>query len=123
MSSPGTRFATSLAAKDEPALRALLAPAVDFRGLTPGRPWETTDAAGLLEVLLGSWFEPADDIQALLEVDDDDDVADTHAVRYRFQVRNPDGTYLVEQHAFYRCDADDRIDYLRILCSGFRRMS
>jgi hypothetical protein len=56
----------------------------------------------------------------VLDVRDGDDVADTHAVGYRFTVRNTDGTYLVEQHAYYRCDVDGRIDYLRVLCSGFR---
>jgi hypothetical protein len=122
MTSPGTRFATSLAAKDEPTLRGLFTPDVDFRGLTPGRSWEAADVDGLLEVLLGSWFEASDEIQATLDVGDDPDVADTHAVRYRFRVRNPDGDHVVEQRAFYRCDTEGRIDYLRVLCSGFRRV-
>jgi ketosteroid isomerase-like protein len=120
MASPGTRFAQSLAAKDESSLRGLLAPDVDFRALTPGRPWEAADADGVLRVVFGSWFEPADEIVAVLEVRDGEDVADTHAVGYRFKVRNPDGTYLVEQQAYYRCDADGRIDHLRVLCSGYR---
>ena len=33
----GERFARALAAKDAPALRALLADPVDFQALTPGR--------------------------------------------------------------------------------------
>jgi hypothetical protein len=120
VASPGARFAQSLAAKDEPSLRRLLAPDVDFRALTPGRPWEAADIDGVIEAVFGSWFEPSDEILSVLDVRDSDDVADTHAVGYRFSVRNTDGRYLVEQHAYYRCDADGRIDYLRVLCSGFR---
>jgi hypothetical protein len=109
-----------VAAKDATGLRALLAPDVDFRGLTPGRPWEASDVPGVVDVVFGSWFEPSDRIVATQDVQDGEDVADTRAVSYRFRVQNADGTYLVEQHAYYRCDADDRIDYLRVLCSGFR---
>jgi hypothetical protein len=120
MATPGTRFAQSLAAKDESSLRGLLAPDVDFRALTPGRPWEAADADGVLRAVFGFWFEPSDEILGVLEVRDGEDVADTHAVRYRFRVRNRGGTYLVEQQAYYRCDVDGRIDHLRVLCSGYR---
>jgi hypothetical protein len=116
----GTRFAECLAAKDAEGLQALLAPTVDFRGLTPGRPWEASDVTGVVDIVFGSWFEPADDILATLDVQDGQDVADTQAVSYRFRVRNPSGTYLVEQQVYYRCDPQDRIVYLRVLCSGFR---
>jgi hypothetical protein len=34
------------------------------------------------------------------------------------RVTTPDGPHLVEQQAYY--SADDRIHYLRVLCSGFR---
>lgn len=41
----GERFARSLVAvQDAGALRALLTPKVDFRGLTPGRYWESDEA-------------------------------------------------------------------------------
>jgi hypothetical protein len=118
----GTRFAECLAAKDGPGLRALLGQQVDFRALTPGRPWEASDASAVEEIVFGSWFEPSDDIVATLDVQDGEDVADTHAVSYRFAVRNPAGTHLVEQQAYYRCDDEDRIAYLRVLCSGYRRV-
>lgn len=118
----GTTLAECLAAKDVDGLQALLATDVDFRGLTPGRSWEASDVPGVVDIVFGSWFEPSDDIVAKLDVCDGDDVADTRAVSYRFQVRNETGTYLVEQQAYYRCDDDDRIHYLRVLCSGFRRI-
>ncbi|HET8617196.1 MAG TPA: hypothetical protein VFL94_16870 [Actinomycetales bacterium] len=120
MTTAGTRFARCLAAKDATGLHEVLAPDVDFRGLTPGRPWEASDVPGVVAVLFDSWFEPTDDIVATVDVQDGEDVADTRAVSYRLRVRNADGTYLVEQQAYYRCDAQDRINYLRVLCSGFR---
>jgi hypothetical protein len=120
MTTAGIRFAQSLAAKDEPSLRAVLAPDVDFRALTPRRPWEAVDVDGVLEAVFGSWFTPSDEILTALDVRDGADVADTHAVAYRLRVQNSTGTYLVEQQAYYRCDAEDRIDYLRLLCSGYR---
>lgn len=116
----GRRFATALAAKDEAALRAVLAEDLDFRGLTPGRPWEAGDSDQVIDVLLGHWFEPSDRIESLLEVTDGDDVADVHRVSYRLAVRNADGLHVVEQQAYYR--GADRIDQLRMLCSGFRRI-
>ena len=56
----GARLAHAIAAKDESALRALLADDVDFRGLTPGRTWEGTGPDAVVRTVLGSWFEPHD---------------------------------------------------------------
>jgi hypothetical protein len=122
MTTAGRRFAECLAAKDVDGLHGVLAPDVDFRGLTPGRPWEASDVPGVVEVLFGSWFEPSDEIVATADLQDSADVADTHGMSYRFHVRNDAGTYVVEQQAYYRCDPDGRIAYLRVLCSGFRRV-
>jgi hypothetical protein len=55
----GERFARALAAKDRDALLSVLAPSIDFRGLTPNEPWEANSAQSLVDdILLGSWFEP-----------------------------------------------------------------
>lgn len=119
MSTEGPAFARALAAKDRAGLGALLAPDVDFRGLTPGRSWEASDPAGVLEVLLGSWFEDRDEVTDVLAVEEGEAVEDTHRVAYRFALRTPDGAYTAEQQAYYRA-REGRITYLRILCSGFR---
>jgi hypothetical protein len=43
----GERLAAALLAKDWDGVAAVLDPAIDFRGLTPGRPWEANyDADG-----------------------------------------------------------------------------
>ena len=114
----GSRFAHAVAARDEAALRALLADDVDFRGLTPGRTWEGTGPDDVVEVVFGSWFEQSDRIERVLDVSDGDDVADTSHVSYRFDLANDDGEFVAEQQAYYR--GDERIEHLRILCSGFR---
>ena len=119
MHSIGRRFAHALADKDEAQLSALLADDVDFRGLTPGRTWEADTSAGVLEILFGNWFEPEDLIEALLDLKENDVVGDTAHVSYRFAMPTPDGPHMVEQQAYYRV-FDDRIGFLRVLCSGVR---
>ncbi len=115
----GARFARALAAKDRAAMLSLLDPEVDFRGMTPGRCWEADSAAELVDdVLLGAWFEPADEIVAVEQVETDA-FEDRRRVGYRFRVTNPSGTYVVEQQA-YLADAAGRITWLRVMCAGFR---
>lgn len=117
--SVGARFAALLAAKDTAGLRALLAPEVDFKGLTPGRFWEGTGTDEVLAVLFDHWFEGHDQIDALLEVTEGDPVEDTQHVGYRLAITTPDGPYVAAQQAYYRT-AGDRIGHLRVMCSGFR---
>ena len=95
----GSRFARAIAAKDEPALRALLADDV-------------------VQVLFGSWFEESDRVDRVVHVTDGEEVADTALVSYRFDLTNPGGSYVAEQQAYYR--GGETIDHLRIMCSGFR---
>jgi len=48
-----------------------------------------------------------------------DTVADRERVGYRFTVKNPEGRFVVEQQA-YLSTREGRIDWMRVLCSGFR---
>ncbi|MFI0484946.1 hypothetical protein [Actinomadura sp. 9N215] len=115
----GERFARALAAKDRDALHALLDPRIDFRALTPGRPWEATAAAEVVdEIMLGRWFEPGDHIESLVQVTTGS-MGDREHVAYRFRIRNGTVRYLVEQQAYYVADGE-QITWLRVLCSGFR---
>jgi hypothetical protein len=114
----GADFARALAAKDAGAIRELIHPEIDFRGLTPNRSWEAKDRDELVSVLLGSWFEDDDQIEAL-EWLDSDSFADRERVGYRFSVTNSDGRHLVEQQA-YLTDRDGQIGWMRVVCSGFR---
>lgn len=119
MHSLGRRFAHALADKDAPRLNALLAEDLDFKALTPKRSWEAEGRAAVLDILLGTWFEPQDQIEAVLELNENDAVEDTAHVSYRFALTTPDGPHTMEQQAYYRV-TQDRIAYLRVLCSGFR---
>ena len=108
----------TLAAKDTGRLLTLLAPEIDFRGLTPSRAWEARDRDVVLAVLFGSWFEDKDEIRSLDKVESDA-FADRERVGYRLSVTNPGGRFVVEQQAYLGA-ADGRIEWLRVLCSGFR---
>ncbi len=114
----GANFARALAAKDPAAIRELIHPEIDFRGLTPSRFWEATDRDELISILLGSWFEDDDQIEALESVESDS-VADRERVGYRFSVSNRDGRHLVEQQAYLE-EREGQIAWMRVVCSGFR---
>ena len=114
----GTAFATALAAKDYGAIRAILHPAIDFRGLTPSRNWAVSDAETLIGTVLTQWFEDSDEIEELLKLETDA-FADRERVGYRLLVRNPEGLFEVEQQA-YIGEVDGRIGWMRTVCSGFR---
>ncbi len=119
MADEGGALARAMAGKDRPGLLELLADDVDFRALTPGRAWEAGTAHEVADILVGTWFEPQDDIVGLVGVEDGEPVGDTRRVGYRFAVRTPDGDFTVEQQAYYRTE-QGRIVHLRLLCSGFR---
>ena len=114
----GERLARAIASKDPQGLADVLAPQVDFRALTPNRAWEAGDADAVVEIVLGNWFEPKDELEELVSVGTDR-LADRQSVVYRLRGRNPDGPFVVEQNAFL-AERDGRIEWLRVLCSGFR---
>lgn len=112
------RFVQALARHDHPALTGLLAPDVDFRGMTPGRFWESHDARDVVANILGRWFEESDTVEEVLAFSRDW-VVDREHVGYRFAGHNPDGKFVVEQQA-YLTVTDGRISWMRVMCSGFR---
>jgi hypothetical protein len=114
----GAEFARALAAKDFSRVRDLMHPEIDFRGLTPSRVWEASNADAVISGVLREWFEDSDEIEALEQLECDT-VADRERVGYRFSVRNPKGLFLVEQQA-YLSERDGRIGWMRVVCSGFR---
>ena len=114
----GTQFATALAKKDFDRCRALMHPDVDFRGMTPSRFWEATDRDAVVDEILVQWFEPSDQIESFDAVETDV-IADRERTGWRFSVRNPDGEFVVEQQA-YLTARDGKIEWMRVMCSGFR---
>lgn len=115
----GSRFASALAAKDRGALRELLHPEIEFRALTPNRVWEAFDPDAVLEIVFGSCFEDSDEIRALESIETGA-VADREQLRYRLAVSNPEGSFVVEQQGYLVAGDDGRIEWMRMVCSGFR---
>src|ERR1700759_2658815 len=66
--SVGNRFVGSLLARDWAGVEAIVDPAVDFRGLTPGALWEAASAKSLVESVFQVWFGPDDDISEVVSV-------------------------------------------------------
>jgi hypothetical protein len=114
----GTEFARAFAGKDGGRVRELVHAEIDFRGLTPNRSWEASDPDALVEILFGRWLEDTDEVQSLDSVETDS-FSDRERVGYRLTVKNPDGDFVVEQQA-YIGTRDDRIGWMRVVCSGFR---
>jgi ketosteroid isomerase-like protein len=114
----GPDFARAFADRDADRLRSLLHPEIDFRGMTPSRVWEANGQDAVLEVLLDNWLEDSDRVEAVESVEGDT-VVDRERVGYRLRVTNSDGHFVVEQQA-YLSTRDGRIDWMRVVCSGFR---
>ncbi|MBO9523612.1 MAG: hypothetical protein J7518_18935 [Nocardioidaceae bacterium] len=114
----GRRLAEAIGAKDKAAIDDLIAPEVDFKGLTPRKFWEAATPDEVAEIVFGTWFEDTDRILGV-HVIDGEPVEDTEQVTYRFAIENQDGPHTVEQTAYYRAEGD-RIGYLRVVCSGYR---
>jgi hypothetical protein len=114
----GAAFADAVASKDYARMADLLHPEVDFRALTPNRFWQANDPDTVIEEILKAWIEPDEHVEELISVETDT-VSDRERVGYRYRLRTPDGSFLVEQQAFLR-ERDGRIDWVRLVCSGSR---
>lgn len=114
----GSRFVEAIAAKDRAGLADLLNHHVAFRGLTPSDAWEAQDPDGVIAILLGSWFEPADHVKEILDVRTDP-VAGRTQLRYRLRVESGGDSYLVDQQGYYDI-VDGRIMRMSLVCAGFQ---
>jgi hypothetical protein len=114
----GADFVRALAEKDSGRMLGLMRPDIDFRAMTPNRVWEASDRDEVIAVILGHWFAEQDEITEIESIDIGG-FGDRQRVGYRFSVACPDGRFLVEQQA-YLSERDGRIEWMRVLCSGFR---
>jgi hypothetical protein len=117
----GRRFVSALVTKDPVGLEGLFDPQVDFRGLTPGDEWRATNPGAVVEIVLGSWFEPTDHVREVESVETQP-FADRYQLRYRLGVENEDGMFVVEQQGYYSA-AGGLITRMGMVCSGFRPSS
>jgi hypothetical protein len=114
----GESFARALGEKDFAGVAELLHPEIDFRGMTPGRVWEAQSPEQVVGDVLTHWFDDGDAIEQVQEIQTGA-FADRGRVGYRFAGRNPNGPFVVEQQAYFT-ERDGRIDWMRVVCSGFR---
>jgi hypothetical protein len=112
----GRAFAYAIARRDFGELGDLLHADVELRALTPRRTWEPAGHDAALDTLR-TWFGDCriDEIERV----DATSVGDRNHVAYRFTGQRPDGRFVIEQQAYFT-ERDGRIDWIRILCSGFR---
>jgi hypothetical protein len=108
---PGVEFASALVAGDYERVRALLAPDVEFQGLTPNRSWEASSADDVIDVLR-SWRSGAQGEE--LEEIVTGAVADGWRVDYRWHGRDESGPFTREQQAYLQ-ESRGRIGRLRIV--------
>ncbi len=113
----GRAFAEALSRKQFDSAMALLDPEIEFRALTPRRSWEASDPSAVADVLR-QWFRDTVEIEDVVAIDTDS-VADRERVAYRFEGRNEDGPFVIEQQVYYS-ERDGRIHWMRVLCSGYR---
>ena len=114
----GRAFVRALARKDFGEVSTLVDPEIDFRGLTPNRAWEASGPRALVDDVLSQWLEDSDHVEDVVSVETGS-VADRQRIAYRLRVSNPDGVFIFEQQAYFT-ERDGRIDWMRVLCSGFR---
>jgi ketosteroid isomerase-like protein len=113
----GPAFAHALARGDFAQVAEVLCPDVEFRALTPRRPWEAQTAEETLAILQ-TWFNPTRVVDDVLGIRSDI-VGDRHSVTYRFSGEEPQERFVIEQYAYYT-ERDGRIGWMRVVCSGFR---
>lgn len=113
----GPAFAHALAARDFDKLRSLLDPEVEFRALTPRRSWEADGDSPTVD-LFRNWFDDATVIEQVDQVDLDA-VGDRQHLVYRFSGHDDDAPFVIEQQVYFT-ERDGRIDWMRMMCSGFR---
>lgn len=116
MGSLGADFAQALFAKDFDRVREIVDPEIDFRALTPRRFWEPAGPEELIDGVLKVWLDNWKELQRLAAVETGK-VGDRDRVAYRFEGSNQDGPFVVEQQVY--CEvSDERISWMRVLCSG-----
>ena len=103
--------------KDGPALLDLLDPEIDFRALTPGRFWEASSGAGTGRRVIsgrGSKLTTASMRSRTCRPARSDRTGSATGSASPM----PMASFLVEQQAYFDVE-NDRISWLRILCSGY----
>lgn len=112
----GVALIEALRIGDLDAVRGLLAADIHVRGLLPHEPMEADDRETAVALFAAGFVNEA---MERLEVIATDRIGTRDFVAYRGQWSMPDaGRNVFEQHAFYDTDAEGRISWMHVLCSG-----
>lgn len=114
----GPQLAHAIADHDADRLRSLFATPVVFRAVTPQRFWDAETPMGVVDVILGTWFDPSKQVTELTVLESDA-VGDVGKISYRMAVTMDSGDTMIDQTAYYST-AKGQIAHLRLACSGFR---
>jgi hypothetical protein len=115
--SPVQRFVTALVEHDFDALQRTLAGNVQFRALVPPGFRERVTAESARE-LVQDWFGDAEIFD--VEYSTVEPLSECVHAGYRVRVRENGEWFLCEEHLFAHI-ADNAIDRVDLLCSGFHR--
>jgi hypothetical protein len=114
----GRVFVDAIVAHDWDAIAACFEPDARFRAVIPGKnPFRDRSGGEEAAAQMRSWFGDADVTELLSS--SVEPMGDRVHITYRIHEHEPDGWYLVEQHAFIT-PGSEGIAYMNLLCSGFR---
>ena len=114
----GPAFAHALSRRDFAQVAEVLSPDIEFAALTPRRAWDAPSAEEAVRVT-AHLVQRGDGRRRRAGQSASDVVGDRHCVTYRFAGERAGERFVIEQHAYYT-ERDDRIGWMRLLCSGFR---
>jgi len=112
----GSRLVEAIVARDEAALTACFAPAVELRALVPPGLRERCGASEAA-ALFTRWYGKVTELR--LVESSVEELSDRLHVAYRLDVVEDGQPYVVEQQ-LYCTVADDVIERVDLVCSGFR---
>ncbi len=88
--------------------------------LVPSGLLTESDADAAIGRFIG-WFGDADSFE--VEASSSGEVEGRTAIIYRFRLHDADGWQVIEQHLMLDVGADERIEAIDLLCSGFRSIA
>jgi len=115
-SAVGAKLVEAVAARDEAALAACFAPAVELRALVP-RGLRERSGASEAAALFAAWYADATELRVVES--QVEELSDRLHIAYRLDIVEDGQPYVVEQQ-LYCTLADGVIERLDLVCSGFR---
>jgi hypothetical protein len=116
--SAGQSFIEALVRHDWAGIAACFEPDGQFRAVVPNaNPFRDRTGREAAAAQIRAWFGDADVTELVSSTVEP--MGDRVHLAYRIHEHEPDGWYLVEQHAFIT-PGPQGIAYMNLLCSGFR---